>query len=494
MLCNLLAMVCIGQGNLDSLRTALVQSGTDKVKTSIQLQMADVFFHTQKDSFEKYMVLAHNGLDTSRCNHETVSYLYLKANATVEVYVDFEKARSLSSIGIQCAEDLGDNKRIGQFYMIIGNSYYYAGRYKEAFENSYRALEYFTLAEFKEGKAVVMSTLSVLKSYLEDYDSAIGFAESAYPLLLEVRDTFNAIVALQNLGTFYSEQGQLDSALKVQNDGLMLSRLSRDTTNIAYSLRYIAGIFREKGEVDSALVYLEGSNDLASRQNDLMLKSFNLVLLGQTLIDDAQYQEGIEVMRESEQLAIEMDIKSLFPRIYESLTHAYEATGLYEQAFKSLKMLTITKDSSISLSEVQSMNEISSEYEMRIKDIIAQQEADKAARERSRQIQILMLGVVLVLMVLVVLANFLYRKNTSQKAVDFILLVAVLLFIRFVHLIYDPYAITDNAGSPYFKIIISVVIAIIMGQVHNGLQTLLRRHVVQSKPSESYESMTESGD
>ena len=102
------------QNKLDSLYVALKDVRSQDSLLNVELALADQYFHYNQDSFDHYMKRAAGNIDTTVCNDALCQFLYLKANAEIEMHSRLEEAISQSRKALICAEELGNYKRIGK--------------------------------------------------------------------------------------------------------------------------------------------------------------------------------------------------------------------------------------------------------------------------------------------------------------------------------------------------------------------------------------------
>lgn len=471
----------MAQSPLDSLRQALVESNTNDAKAAIYLRYFDHYLFRNIDSAQYYQARSLELIDTTGCDTLVMRWLY--SEATLYNHSDrVSTALAIGKKGLLCARNQDEIKWRGKFCHVIGNSHYYLSQYDDAYDQFYLALGFFTQSNFEKGRAIILSSLAVIKSKLKNYNAAISFGKEAYHSLLKTGDTLSGVTTLQNIGSFFTEINQPDSAVIYEKNALSFAqRLKLGEAYKAYSYWYIAEAFIIEERVDSIQKYANLSLNIAREANDAYLEGFCLIALGESELIDDNVSQALKYLTQAQDIAQSLDGKQLHIRLLEALTMAHEKAGNYSLAFPLFKRLVALKDETLDDAMIQEMNEMERSHQAKIEAIIAEQEAMRQQAMISRQTQISILGVIIAIVLLVVLANHFYRRQLSQKVIDFILLVTTLLFIRFIHLIYDPYTLASVSGSPYLKIVISVVIAIIMGRVHNAMQSIFRQWALQKK-------------
>lgn len=441
---------------------------------------ASDLFNTNRNESLKLLAEIGQRMDTTDCDTASARYYHLMSKKYSEHERNYAIAQRWVLKMLKCATQISSEKDVTVAYQTLGNINFYQGNWEDAYEYFLKAKEGFYEQKNLRGVALTASSQAVLKSRMHHYDDAINNGHEAIKLLSTTKDTYNLIIAYQNVGTFYKAQSRLDSALDEQNRGLELSIASNDTTNLAYSYGFIADILYEKEEIDRALEYGYLSNSFAKLIGDVWLLADNAKVIADCLIKLGDYDEAGSILERAIQIGDSIKATSLLPQLYDRVEDVYAAKSSFREAYVALSQWREYQDSVLGLDQVASMQKLEAKYEERIEEILAQQDLERRQREESRQRQILFLAVILACMAFFLVAMWMHAREVSEKMVDFVLLVMVLLIFRFLYLFFDPFSLTSMSSNPWARILVSVGVAIVMGQLHNIIQTAFKKQIHRS--------------
>ncbi|MCB0489488.1 MAG: HAMP domain-containing sensor histidine kinase [Cyclobacteriaceae bacterium] len=181
---------------------------------------------------------------------------------------------------------------------------------------------------------------------LERYDVAEDYQLKAYNIYSKLNDRINVAATCGSLSWIYAMTNrELARANALANEGVMISREIKHYQFLGYNLNSKALIYKQLNKLDSALIYLDLSNEAASRANDLTVISYNNSIKGDIYLDRNEPNKAIEfyslAMVQSKPLAAREVIKNA----YKGLASAYARIGDHDKAYENLIAHNQLKDS-----------------------------------------------------------------------------------------------------------------------------------------------------
>ncbi|MFX0091424.1 MAG: tetratricopeptide repeat protein, partial [Candidatus Hodarchaeota archaeon] len=122
---------------------------------------------------------------------------------------------------------------------------------------------------------------------LKAYQTALSFAQKE-------KDGVTQSTCLNNIGTVYIHQGNLEEALKYFQQALTISEELKDLPSIAIRLTNIGWIHRNQGYLDKALEYIRRALAIDEQLGDRYGKAYRLTNIGEILTNQQQLDTALE--------------------------------------------------------------------------------------------------------------------------------------------------------------------------------------------------------
>jgi serine phosphatase RsbU (regulator of sigma subunit) len=368
-----------GISEADSLRAALEKAtGAKRIgllnDISYNCRFSDAAF-ALKSGLEGLTLCAKTKSDTAEIYlHLNVGLLYYdvgKYDKALEQFIAAEKG----------AERLGDAKNEGSAMQNIGMVYQTQTLYEKALINYNSALRKFEEVDAKSFVASVYTSLGALYYELADNEKALEFFLKALKISEDVHDEKGIADGLNNAAVIYEEMKNYSKAMEYHKRSLQLSREQSNQRAVSTSLYNIALIYKSQKEYDNAISYIDSAMTTA--------KSIN----------------ALEPLRE----------------YYKTLSEIYPLKGDFKTALHYHTLYSEIKDTLVNQDRNKLIVEMSTKYQTEKKDrenqILKQQnELQNLSINRQR---IITSSVTVGLILVVVLAFFIYRGYTQKKKANF---------------------------------------------------------------------------
>ena len=144
-----------------------------------------------------------------------------------------------------------------------------------------------------------------------DLDKNLQYAQQAKDLAITMHDTASLVQSMNDIGTVYEFQGELDSALSLYNEALTISEKVSDDRATAVSLLHIGGVYKKKSYYTLALEYFLESLKLCEVLGLQQGIAANLGNVGLVYIELSEYEKALEHSFKALQLSEKLEDKYL---------------------------------------------------------------------------------------------------------------------------------------------------------------------------------------
>lgn len=267
---------------------------------------------------------------------------------------------------------------IAETNVILGDILYYQGKYVESIEYGKKALEIMERLDDLEGVANANREIGESYLILEEYDLALAHMNKAFAIKEELDTPPIDMASLSNSrGNIYKYLKQFDYALADYERSLAICKELDFDLGVMATLANVGHVHLLKEEYEQALPYLI---------------------------------ESVEMMETS-------DHRMNLVENYGHMTTVHEGLGNFEEALKWSKKYNTTKDSLFTEEKDRTLSELRTQYETEKKEeqiVALEKEAQlkEQARQRDKQIRILL---IVLAVLLVLLAIGLWNRLTFTR-------------------------------------------------------------------------------
>ncbi|MCF6353342.1 MAG: sensor histidine kinase [Cyclobacteriaceae bacterium] len=250
------------------------------------------------------------------------------------------------------------------------------GKYQQALNLYFEALKIVGTHKYEQGEIRILSNISVILIFQQDYEKAIEYLEKS---LVMQKEEAKKNTIYNNLGIAYKALNKTDKALEYFNKSIESSKLANDIYWQASALNNIGIIYLVKKEYNKALEYflkVEAIEEQTGNKKGLIGTYINIGVIKRYKL---QYKDAIEWFQKADSLVTET--KSLYEQklIYLNFSLTYEEWGKHKKAVDYLYHYIALKDSLFNEKKNLQMTELVSKYEADKK----QQEIELLKKERS---------------------------------------------------------------------------------------------------------------
>jgi serine phosphatase RsbU (regulator of sigma subunit) len=345
---------------------------------------------------------------------------------------DFNTALDYATKALDLSEKTNNTRGKVLSYNNIGDAYWYHSDYITAQRFYYKAYKINDSIKDKEGIAESLYNIGWIIVMQQKNVKEVGYLYRSLALYEELKDAQSTAGMLNTLSQFYSEQygatrkkEYYDSAMVYLNKVIDLCKNSKEFDKDSYVSFYgsLADLMGESGDYASAKFYMEKrlKRDLAfgdslAYYNDLDNMSSFEFHLGNT-------DKAIGIAKACHDFSVRKDYKELIMATSGHLNEYYFSKKDLSKAYDYLNTYIELRDSINKQLFSANLNDVQNGYELDKKEASIKQltQANEIQELKAKQNGFVLLGVGAVLLIIIVIAYFLYKQNREKNAANLLL-------------------------------------------------------------------------
>ncbi len=398
----------------------------------------------------------------------------LQINAITDL-LDLYESHSADSNMIYARKilQIGQDRRITTIeafgYAEIGYAFYRMDSKAKGYEYVLKALK---IAEWENKPRVLANMYLLMGNFktgapaIADYKKAIAFWET-------VGDPKH--YGYNNLSRAYRQTGQYDSALIFGTKAYEVALHANYDVIMPYILLNLGETYEGLKNPVLALTYYRLALDDArsKRSNRLLWNAYKRL---------ADYYKNVGIVDSSffySKKAYESSISEsigwvIIPSY--SLYEIYAKKNKTDSALKYLHIYTSAKDSLNTIEELNKMQSLAFEEDLRQKELAAEKKIAQEERRRNLQYASIALGVITFLVLFFVLSHSII---VNERWVRFFGILGLLLVFELINLFIHPYLAHATNDSPLLMLVALVCIAALLIPAHHRIEHWITHRLVE---------------
>jgi class 3 adenylate cyclase len=251
-----------------------------------------------------------------------------------------------------------------------------------------------------------------------NHNNSVYYYLSAINILREVNDSVNLASALVNAGDEYFNYGELDSALIFFNESGAIFKAINSEIGVAYNLGNTGLVYAQMGRNEIAENDLNKAIQILTELGDYYPICVYLTYMSDIYIERGEELTAVNYAQRSLDLAKLYGLKDQISDAYLKLSELYEKMGKPIESIKHYKEHIIYKDSVNSITAVQEMADLRTNYEVSLKqgevDLLEKESEISDLRARRQKFLIYGTGIILVMVALLAF-GVLHRNKYIDK-------------------------------------------------------------------------------
>ena len=379
----------------------------------------------------------------------------------------------------QVAEQLNNDSLLAISYNVAGNFIAGNGDFPTALSYFFKAIP---LAEKAKDKRRISSLyFDITQCYfnLGDMEEGFKFNKKGGDNLPERSSPMYDFMAAQfyrNMGRYYLQKNQPDSALVYIHNLEDISRMSKSLPFQMVALSQNGMAHGQLGDTALAAIYFKKASAIGDSTGFTLHIITNEILYIPYLLKTNQISQArlhaIKLMNLGKQTnnnAVKLTASGFLKTVYNNL-HKVDSAYFY------LSMESSLKDSIFSQNNINKIQALSSNEEIRTVEKQAQETAAAEERKGNIQYALLSLGIILLLSLYLLLSR---SFITSTKAIEFFGVIALLIVFEFLNLLLHPFLERVTNHSPVLMLLALVCIAALLVPLHHRLEKWATKKLVE---------------
>ncbi|MBV6626216.1 MAG: CHAT domain-containing protein [Rivularia sp. (in: Bacteria)] len=214
----------------------------------------------------------------------------------------------------------------------LGLAYLYQGKYNEAEELIYQALDFFRKINRKIEQGNTLNNLAELYRHRSQYPKSLEYLNQAKAIFTRNKNQLGIGTTMNNIGLVHDELGEHHQALKHYQYSLAIRRKIKDKHGIGTSLHNIGFIHDRLEEYDTALEFYQQALKVHHQVNNRGAKASTLNNMGLIHNKLGRNTLALQYLKQSKYIFQKLNYPSSEANTLDSLGTVYRSQGEYKQA------------------------------------------------------------------------------------------------------------------------------------------------------------------
>ena len=377
--------------------------------------------------------------------------------------------------------------------------------------------------KYLEGESKSLGKLATAFNQIGNYPSALAFYLRQLQLEEKRNNPQNMTSVLLNIGSVYVYQEEYDKGLSYyyRADSIMKTIPSTDS-KFEFVLRYaialdIGDLYNRTNRPDSALIYFQRSLNIAAGRTDGNYMGTSMVGIAEVYLQGKKFEEARDKFKEAlvyleaaqnDDMVCEASwgMATLYDSLHRNDSAKYYAqrmlsiarkdgfmrwqlkavqfldvyfkkTNQVDSAYGYLLLSQELRDSMNSSERVRQLQVISSDEQLRQKELAEQKRKEK--KDRREQLQFLFIGMFIPALFLFTL--LISRVRIHARVIRFLGIISLLIFFEYLTLLLHPYVADLTNHTPIYELLIFVCIAALLIRFHHRIEDWFITKLIHSR-------------
>jgi signal transduction histidine kinase/Tfp pilus assembly protein PilF len=409
---TVISSILYAQDNLDSLKLARQDaSGINKYDPTVELAIG----YAKKNDNEASLSWAQ---EARKIAYEFGDSTKIVKSSRIigQLLNRLTRPKEAENILSQAASIAKRNNLRSDYKVILNNlalAYTVQAKYDKALEINFQALQLREEDKDKKEISISLNNIGFVYFKLKNYDTALKFYHRALSLKSEVNDKYDLDRLLINTGLCYNQLKDFSKAFDYFEKAFAECE-NNCSEQIVVEGKFGSGVsYYGLGNYIEAEKFFSESYNQAKKAGYIRFQAENLIYLAHIYVHQHKDEKAVQVLRECEQIAIELGYNEILISTYKEFSKLYSQNKNFEDASFYQNKYIHLKDSIYSESLIKNIAKTQSDYEERENKAIIATKEEVIQRQRSLNIAI---GIIAVLAFLLIFV--LVHTNRTRKRVN----------------------------------------------------------------------------
>lgn len=390
--------------------------------------------------------------------------------------VKIDSALYFANEALRISQNGNDLEGASRSLNALGNVLLQTGQEDKALETYLMALKKAEMAEAEPRIAQSLSNIGTVYLNRGDYRLPLDYFNKAKSINEKHQDFDKLTINFVNMGICYQYLDMPDSALFLLNEALEISR-KQNLTELENSVLYYMGkVYEDKRDLKMAKNYFLSSMEKSALSKNKTLLSSALLGIGH-IYQKEQLDSALLYTKMAYEIAAENQYNVMTLNAAGSLYEIFLAQNKTDSSLKYLKIKYDLKEAFFNNEKTKQIQNLTLQEQFRQIEIANEKELQRKLRIQNMQY----LGIASFIIALFALLILLSRSKIKPQIIEYIGLVALLIFFEFLSILLDPLIAKWANHKPIFNLIILVSIAIVLVPCHHFLEKWIKNKLVKKK-------------
>ncbi len=387
-----------------------------------------------------------------------------------------------TAIGLQMhriAQQLKNDSLLAISTNVVGNYFRSKSDLPTALEYFFKAIPLAEKAKDKRRISSIYFDIAECYYILQNLDECYKYANMGANNLPGKNSPMYDFMAMQyhrTMGNYYLKKNMPDSALKeVHQLEDEISRLKKPNY-LMYSFLQNGMAYTQLGENDLAEVYFKKAHELSDSvvsTNIILLFNYNYIpyLLTTNQVEKAK-QQAFQLLNLGKQIdnnLSKMNAAGFLSQVYNKLHQS-------DSAFYYLSMESALKDSVFNQTNINKIQTLAFNEQIRNIDEEAKQKAAEEQREQNIQFALIAFGIITFIIFFLLLSRSIIA---NERLISFFGVLGLLIVFEFINLLLHPWLSSITHESPVLMLLALVAIASLLIPFHHKMEHWIKEKMVE---------------
>lgn len=365
-------------------------------------------------------------------SHDTTRIEYMNKLSGLLQRNDFNGALDYATKALDLSEKINNIHGKVDSYNNIGDAYWYHSDYITAQRYYYKAYKINDSLKDKAGIAESLYNIGWIIVMQQKNVKEVGYLYQSLKIYEELNDVESTAGMLNTLAQFYSDQYSstkkkefYDSSMLYLNKVIDLTKSNKIFPPGSHEIFYgsLAGLMAQSGDYTSAKFYMEKKLKRDLLKTDSLAYYNDLEEFADMEFRSGNVEKAIELAKTTHAFATRKDYKELVMAACARLNDFYYSKKDLTKAYDYFTTYITLRDSMNKQLFSANLNDIQNGYELDKKEASIKQltQANEIQELKAKQNGFMLMGVGAVLLIIIVIAYFLYKQNREKNAANLLL-------------------------------------------------------------------------
>ena len=379
---------------------------------------------------------------------------------------------------LKIATEAHQDSLIALAYCGVGEYFYSTSDYRQALEFQFKSLAFAEKVRSAANIWLATKDIGVDFKELKNYPEALKYLKKCEPFLkaAAVKDITAPNRTYSHLAETFLRLGRTDSALKYIQLTNEVTLKEQDVYGFARMLYIFAGVYKAKGDADLAESYYKKCIAFSDSENMALPYITSATDYGQYLFNLKQFylskQYGLSALNKAKQSGNKLGVINAAIL----LNDAYYSLGQKDSSYYFSKLKDAYSDSVFNERQAYQIQNLSFAEQIKEKEEKAVLEEEQNQRQQNIQFALIAFGIIAFIILFLLFSRSIIA---NESLISFFGILGLLVVFEFINLLIHPWLASFTHDSPVLMLLALVVIASLLIPLHHRLEKWIKEKMIE---------------